>query len=167
MDTQATIDEALARLRAEFPARFEAALTEQALRDENAKLLGKKGELTAILKDMGKIPGDARKAVGEKVNRLKQDVEAAFEKRLGAVARAKRDAELNARPFDLTLPGRELAQLGHKHPISLVREELVEIFRGMGFAVHDGPDVEHEENNFGKLGYPPDHPATDMQDTFW
>jgi phenylalanyl-tRNA synthetase alpha chain len=167
MDTQATIDEALARLRAEFPARFEAALTEQSLRDENAKILGKKGELTAILKDMGKIPGDARKAVGEKVNRLKQDVEAHFEKCLAKIAREKRDAELNARPFDLTLPGRDLAPLGHKHPISLVREELVEIFRGMGFAVHDGPDVEHEENNFGKLGYPPDHPATDMQDTFW
>jgi phenylalanyl-tRNA synthetase alpha chain len=167
MDTQATIDEALARLRGEFPARFEAATTEQALRDENAKILGKKGEITAILRDMGKAPPEARRAIGEKVNRLKQEVEDGFQKRLTAILRAKRDAELNARPFDLTLPGRALAPLGHKHPISLVREELVEIFRGMGFAVHDGPDVELEENNFGKLGYPPDHPATDMQDTFW
>ncbi len=165
MDT--SIDEALARLRAEFPARFEQAATEQALRDENAKILGKKGELTAILKDMGKAPPDARKAIGERVNVVKQEVERAFQARLLALAKAKRDAELNARPFDLTLPGREPAPLGHKHPISIVREEIVEIFRSMGFAVHDGPDVELEENNFTKLGFPPDHPATDMQDSFW
>ncbi len=161
------IDEALARLRAEFPARFEQATTEQALRDENAKILGKKGELTAILKDMGKAPPEARKAIGEKVNLVKQEVEKTFHACLAKLAKAKRDAELNARPFDLTLPGREVAPLGHKHPISIVREEVVEIFRGMGFAVHDGPDVDFEENNFTKLGFPPDHPATDMQDSFW
>ena len=165
MDTP--IDEALARLRAEFPARFEQAATEQALRDENAKILGKKGELTAILKDMGKAPPEARKAIGEKVNVVKAEVEKKFQTCLLALANAKRDAELNARPFDLTLPGRELAPLGHKHPISIVREEVVEIFRSMGFAVHDGPDVDFEENNFTKLGFPPDHPATDMQDSFW
>jgi phenylalanyl-tRNA synthetase alpha chain len=165
--TIATIDSALSRLRDEYPARFESAQTEQALRDENAKILGKKGELTAVLSQMGKIPGEARKAVGEKVNLLKQEVEAKFQARLAALARVKRDAELNARPFDLTLPGREPAPRGHKHPISIVREEVVEIFRGMGFAVHDGPDVELEENNFTKLGFPPDHPATDMQDSFW
>ncbi len=167
MDTQATIDEALARLRAEFPVRFDQASSEQALRDENAKILGKKGELTAILKQMGTVPGEARKAIGEKVNLLKQEVETKFQARLGAIERTKRDAELNARPFDLTLPGRQLAPIGHKHPISIVREEVIEIFRGMGFAVHDGPDVELEENNFTKLGFPPDHPATDMQDSFW
>jgi phenylalanyl-tRNA synthetase alpha chain len=167
MSTEATIDAALARLRQDFPTRFKGAATEQALRDENAKILGKKGELTLILKDMGKAPPDARKAIGVKVNVLKQEVEELFEKCLAALARAKRDAELTARPFDLTLPGRPLAPLGHKHPISIVREEVVEIFRGMGFAVHDGPDVELEENNFTKLGFPPDHPATDMQDSFW
>jgi phenylalanyl-tRNA synthetase alpha chain len=167
MDTQAAIDEALARLRADFPLRFDAAATEQALRDENAKILGKKGELTAILKQMGAVPGEARKAIGEKVNLLKQEVESTFQARLDALSKAKRDAELNALPFDLTLPGRELACVGHKHPISIVREEVVAIFRSMGFAVHDGPDVEYEENNFTKLGFPPDHPATDMQDSFW
>src|SRR5262249_24110890 len=143
------------------------AATEQALRDENARILGKKGELTAILRQMREVAPEARKAIGEKVNVLKQDVETLFQKRLGALARAKREAELNARPFDMTLAWREPAPLGHKHPISIVREELVEIFRGMGFAVHDGPDVELEENNFTKLGFPPDHPATDMQDSFW
>src|SRR5262249_33260254 len=152
---QKSIDDALAELRSHFGARFEAAATEQALRDENAKILGKKGELTAILKQMGSVPAEGRKAIGEKVNALKQEVESAFEARLAAIARGKRDADLNARPFDLSLPGRPLAPLGHKHPISAVREEICGIFRGLGFAVHDGPDVELEENNFTKLGFPP------------
>jgi phenylalanyl-tRNA synthetase alpha chain len=166
-EIQSSIEQALAALRAQFRARLEASKTEQALRDENAKLLGKKGELTAILKQMGAVPADARKAIGEKVNALKQEVEAAFDARLRAIANAKRDAELHARPFDLTLPARVAAPLGHKHPIAIVREEVGDALRSLGFAVHDGPEVELEENNFTKLGFPPDHPATDMQDSFW
>ena len=164
---QISIDEALADLRASFPARFAKARTEQELRDENAKILGKKGELTAILKGMGSVPGDARKVLGEKVNALKGDVERAFDDCLRNLAAAKRQAELTARPYDLTLPGRAPAPEGHKHPLAIVREEIVGVFRGMGFAVHDGPEIELEENNFTKLGFPPDHPATDMQDSFW
>jgi phenylalanyl-tRNA synthetase alpha chain len=147
--------------------RFEQATTEQTLRDENAKVLGKKGELTSILKQMGGLPPDARKAVGELANALKREVETVFEERLRAIDRARRAADLEAPPFDLTLPGRELAPLGHAHPVSIVRDAIVDVFRGLGFAVHDGPEVEHEENNFTKLGFPPDHPATDMQDSFW
>src|SRR5690606_3637340 len=79
----------------------------------------------------------------------------------------ERAAELAAPPFDLTLPGRVPVVAGHKHPISLVREEIVGVFRQLGFAVFDGPEVEEEENNFSMLGFPPDHPATDMQATFW
>ncbi|MGO8999701.1 MAG: phenylalanine--tRNA ligase subunit alpha [Polyangiaceae bacterium] len=164
---QSSIDGALAELRRAFPARFAAAKTEQDLRDENAKILGKKGELTAILKGMGSVPADARKAIGEKVNALKQEVESAFETRLRELVLAKRQAELHARPFDLTLPGRAPGPVGHKHPLAIVREEILGVFRGMGFAVHDSPEIDLEENNFSKLGFPPDHPATDMQDSFW
>ncbi len=167
MATDAPIARSLEALRATFRVRFEKALTEQALRDENAKILGKKGELTAILKQMGAVPADERKAIGELVNALKQDVQTAFDERLHAIVRGRREAELNAPPFDLTLPARTPAPLGHAHPISIVRDEIVDILVSLGFAVHDGPEVEVEENNFGKLGYPPDHPATDMQDTFW
>jgi len=78
-----------------------------------------------------------------------------------------RDAELNATPFDLSLPGRPPAPRGHRHPISLVREEILDIFRSLGFEVAWGPEVELESNNFTKLAFPPDHPATDLQDTFW
>jgi phenylalanyl-tRNA synthetase alpha chain len=164
--TQSSIEDSLSSLRATFRARFEQAATEQALRDENAKILGK-GELTAVLSQMRSVSADARKAIGELANELKREVEAAFEARLGAIARGRRDAELNAPPFDLTLPGRLPAPLGHPHPISIVRDEIVDVLASLGFAVHDGPEVETEENNFTRLGFPPDHPATDMQDSFW
>ena len=162
-----SIDAALRELRERFPARFAAASTEAQLRDENAKILGKKGELTAILKELGKAAPDARRAIGEKTNVVKQAVEAGFEARLAELLRERRHADLTARPYDLTLPGRSLAPVGHKHPISIVREEIVDVFRDLGFVVHDGPEVELEENNFTKLGVPKDHPATDMQDSFW
>ncbi len=167
-DAKEAIDRALADLGARFPARFAAAATEQALRDENAKISGKKGELTVLLAGIGKAPKAARRAIGEAVNELKAAVEAGFQARLAEITRAARDLDLGARPFDLTLPGRPLPAVpGHAHPISIVREEVIDVFRGLGFAVFDGPDVELEENNFGKLGFPPDHPATDMHDTFF
>jgi phenylalanyl-tRNA synthetase alpha chain len=162
-----SISRALETLRAEFAQRFAAAANEQALRDENAKILGKKGELKAILRQLGSAPPESRRAVGEQANLLQQEVESAFEARLAALLRAQRQAELTAPPFDLTLPGRSRAPLGHKHPVSIVREEITDIFQSLGFAIHDGPEVELEENNFTKLGFPPDHPATDMQDSFW
>ena len=162
-----SIDTALEALRAAFLPRFKAAATEQALRDENAKILGKKGELTAILKEMGKAPPESRKAIGEKVNSLKNEVEAGFQSCLREIQSKAREAELSAPPFDLTLPGRAPSGRGHKHPIEIVREEVVAVFRQLGFAVFDGPEIEHEENNFTMLGFPPDHPATDMQDSFW
>ena len=166
-DPSLAIDQALANLRAAFLPRFRGAATEQALRDENAKILGKKGELTAILAMLGKAAPESRKAIGQKVNALKQEVERGFEGCLEELRAKAREAELSAPPFDLTLPGREPVAAGHKHPISIVREEVIALFRQLGFAVFDGPDVEHESNNFTKLGFPPDHPATDMQDSFW
>ncbi len=166
-DVAQTIFASLDALRASFPSRFAAAATEQALRDENAKILGKKGELTAILKQLGAAPPEARRSIGERVNVLKQEVERSFDEHLAAIAKKKRDADLTARPFDLTLPGRPLAPLGHKHPLSIVREEILSIFQSLGFAVFDAPEIETEANNFTRLGFPPDHPATDMQDSFW
>jgi phenylalanyl-tRNA synthetase alpha chain len=157
----------LERLRAGFRERFAAAKTEQALRDENAKILGKSGDLTAILKLMGKVAPEDRKLIGGKTNELKGEVEKAFNDALAALANAKRKADLEAPPYDLTLPGREPAPRGHAHPISIVRDEIVEIFEQMGFAVFDGPEIDTAANNFDRLGFPPDHPATDMHDTFY
>lgn len=166
-DPTREIEEGLSKLGTSFREAFASATTEQALRDAHARVLGKKGDLTALLKQMGKVPGEARKGIGEKVNALKAEVEKAFDERLAAIAKAARKADIEARPFDLTLPGRSPAPRGHLHPITQVRDDLLAIFRDLGFVVAAGPEVETEEYNFTKLGFPPDHPATDMQDSFW
>ena len=166
-DPHAPILASLEALRLGYASRFEAATSEQTLRDENAKILGKKGDLPEILKLMGSVPAESRKSIGAKVNELKTEIEAAFEKRLHEIVAGARKKDLEAPPFDLTLPGRAPSPLGHKHPLSIVREEIVDIFVSLGFQIHDGPEIELEENNFTKLGFPPDHPATDMQDSFW
>ena len=166
MDPTKALEESLDSFGREYESAFAAATTEQALRDEKARLLGKKGALTEALKLMGKVPPADRKRIGERVNAEKAAVEAAFEARLAALHAEARQRELDARPFDLSLPGR-VPPRGHRHPISLVVDDLLRIFRDLGFVVVEGPEVELEENNFTKLAFPPDHPATDMQDTFW
>jgi len=147
--------------------RFDSAATEHELRALKAEILGKKGELTAELKSLGQAPPEERKRIGERVNVAKAEVEAAFEARLSALAAAARRAELEAPPFDLTLPGRFPLPRGHLHPVTRVKWEILDVFRSLGFAVAWGPEVELEQNNFERLAFPPDHPATDMQDSFW
>lgn len=147
--------------------QFKSAKTEHDLRALRAEVLGKKGELTAVLRSLGQAPPEQRKAIGERVNGVKAEVEAAFEARLAELAREAREAELNRPPFDLTLPGRLGIPRGHRHPITQVRDEILDIFRSLGFEVAWGPEVELEQNNFTKLAFPEDHPATDMQDSFW
>jgi len=151
----------------EYRKRFAAAQTEHDLRNVRADILGKKGALTRVLRAMGAVPTDRKREMGERVNAARAEVESAFEGRLLALHQALRETELNATPFDLSLPGRSPALRGHRHPISLVREEILDIFRSLGFEVAWGPEVELEINNFTKLAFPPDHPATDLQDTFW
>ena len=129
------------------------------------RVLGKK-ELTQLLRRMARSRRQ-RKVVGEKVNLLKAEVEGAFVEKLGALERAAREADLNAAPYDITLPGRVPAPRGHLHPLTQVKNDVLAAFRDLGFVIGHGPEVELEENNFTKLGFPPDHPATDMQDTFW
>lgn len=166
-DPAREIEEGLAQLGQRFRERFAAAENEQDLRAAKAEVLGKKGDLTSLLRLMGKVGADARKTIGERVNAVKADVETTFEKRLAEIRRAERDADLNAPPFDLTLPGRCPVPRGHLHPITRVKDEILDIFRSLGFEVAWGPEVELEQNNFTKLAFPPDHPATDMQDSFW
>lgn len=166
-DAAEEIRAGLSALGERFREQFAAAGNEQELRNAKAEVLGKSGELTKLLKLMGKVPADQRKAIGEQVNSVKSDVEEAFEGRLRAIQRAEREADLRARPHDLTLPGRVPAPRGHLHPITRVKDEILDIFRSLGFEVSWGPEVELESNNFEKLAFPPDHPATDMQDTFW
>jgi phenylalanyl-tRNA synthetase alpha chain len=161
------IDEGLAALGTRFRDAFAAASTEQALRAEQAKVLGKKGDLTAVLALMRHVPAADRPGVGAKVNAFKDEVEAAFSERLREIAAAARRAELEGLPVDLTLPGHVDYVRGHGHPVRETMDALLAIFRDLGFVVARGPEVELEANNFTKLAFPPDHPATDMQDSFW
>jgi phenylalanyl-tRNA synthetase alpha chain len=166
-DPVKAIEEGLEALGTRYRDAFAAASSEPTLRVEHAHVLGKKGELTAILALMRHVPGDKKAAAGSRVNAFKNEVEAAFEARLREIARAAREAELRGLPFDLSLPGRTEVGRGHFHTIAQVRDELLAIFRDLGFVAEAGPEIELEENNFAKLAFPPDHPATDMQDSFW
>ena len=161
------VEARLAALGEQLGERFAGATTEPELRARRAELLGKKGELTALLRSMSTVPKDRRKAVGERVNAVRGEVEAAFETRLAELQQAARRADLEARPYDLTLPGRVPVPQGHIHPVTRVKDEILDIFASLGFEIAWGPEVELEENNFTKLAFPPDHPATDMQDSFW
>lgn len=151
----------------EYRERFSRATSEHDLRYVRADILGKKGALTRVLRSMNLVPAERKREMGEKVNAARSEVEAAFETRLNEIRRSLREAELNAPPLDLTLPGRTAVSRGHHHPITSVRDEILDIFRSLGFEVAWGPEVELELNNFTKLAFPPDHPATDQQDTFW
>jgi phenylalanyl-tRNA synthetase alpha chain len=166
-DAALEISAGLAALGEQFREAFAAATSEQELRAAKALVLGKKGHLTAVLKLMAKVDAEERRAMGQRVNEVRTEVESEFDRCLAALVRRQREAELTARPFDLTLPGRRPAPRGHLHPLSRVRDEILDIFRSLGFEIAWGPEVELEENNFKKLAFPPDHPATDMQDTFW
>ena len=165
-DSTLDIEAGLAAFGPRARAAFEAAATEQELRNARAEILGKKGKLTEILRSLGQAPADKRREYGERVNGVRSEVEAAFEARLSTLLGALRAADLNAPPFDMSLPGR-VAERGHHHPITQVTNEILEIFRSLGFEVAWGPQIELESHNFTKLAFPPDHPATDMQDSFW
>ena len=167
-DPVAAIEDGLAALGTEYRDAFSAATSEPALREAYAAVLGKKkGSLTKVMALMRHVPAPSRPQVGAAVNTFKQAVEEAFATRLAALEGEAREADLRARPYDLTLPGRSLGGHGHLHPVHQTRDELLSIFRDLGFEVVAGPEVELEDNNFTKLAFPPDHPATDMQDTFW
>lgn len=163
----ADVDATLTGLRDHAHQVFQASRTEADLREHHTKLLGKRGEVTNLVSTIRQYPPAQRSAVGARINALKQEVEAMFEARLREMAQAAKADELRQVPFDLGLPGRCQFERGHLHPIHQVKEELLSIFRSLGFVVASGPEVETEENNFTKLAFPPEHPATDMQDSFW
>ena len=163
-DTSKLIAE-LDRLAAEFAGEIGGLATEEEIRLAQARYLGKKGKVSDLMKALGKLPPAERPAVGEAANRAKSGIERAVGERLSALAEASLSADLS-RVVDVTLPPRGAA-LGTLHPLTLVRREIEEIFLGLGFEVRTGPWVESEWNNFDALNTPPDHPARDMQDTFF
>jgi len=139
---------------------------EEELQSLKVRFLGKKGELTAIMKGIGSLSPEERPLIGQVVNSVRDRLEAAFEeKSLSLKEKLKKD-RLKTEKIDVTLPGRR-SLLGTKHPVTLVIEEISDIFAGLGFLVAEGPEIELDYYNFEALNFPKDHPARDMQDTFF
>ncbi|HEB53317.1 MAG TPA: phenylalanine--tRNA ligase subunit alpha [bacterium] len=158
MDTSAKQEEWLAAIAAAPDAQALAAL--------DARLFGPKGEVLALLRSVTSLPKEERPAFGKAANAVKQAVERALGDKKAAFARQELERELQATDFDPTEPGPRLSR-GAMHPITIVQNELVDLFTSMGFRWEDGPEVESEYYNFDALNIPGDHPARESQDTFW
>ena len=130
------------------------------------KYLGKKGELTVVLRGMGQLSAEERPVVGQIVNDVRADIENALAARKEALKAQALEAQLKAEKLDVTMPG-TAPRMGHVHPLTLVQRDLEDIFIGMGFSIVEGPEVEYDYYNFQALNIPPDHPARDTQDTFY
>ena len=157
--------ENLERLRDEFHTAIEPLADEQAIRAAQAQFLGKKGKVSELMKELGKLPAADRPQVGTAANGVKNFIEAMVEQRLRSLAERAAKADL-ARSIDVTLPARPVAG-GHLHLLTQVRLEAVQIFSELGFVVAEGPQIETDWNTFEALAIPKDHPARDMQDTFY
>ena len=130
------------------------------------RYLGKKGELTAVLRGMGKLSAEERPVIGQIANEVREAIENELSARAQAAKNAELDRRLKAERLDVTVPGTEIA-VGHIHPLDRVQRDMEEIFIGMGFDIVEGPEVEYDYYNFQALNIPPDHPARDTQDTFY
>jgi phenylalanyl-tRNA synthetase alpha chain len=160
------LEEQLSAIESGALARIAAARSPQELEPVRVEVLGRKGFLAQIGKEMGSIPPEQRARAGKLLNAVKQKLEEAFASRQQQFAETALNSRLAAEWVDLTLPAPG-PQEGHLHPITQIQTEIEDLFVSLGFAVLDGPEVETEYYNFDALNIPPDHPARDMQDTFW
>lgn len=158
--------EQLAQIKKRAMDELGACQTVKELEDLRVKVLGKKGELTGILKQMGKLSAEERPVIGQMANEVRQDLERKIEEIKAALKEKQMAEQLASEQLDVTMPGRPF-ELGSMHPLSLVLEEIEEIFLGMGFDIAEGPEVEYDYYNFEALNLPKDHPARDTQDTFY
>jgi phenylalanyl-tRNA synthetase alpha chain len=156
----------LSELRATALAAIAAADSPEELERVRVDVLGRKGALAQISKEMGKVAPEQRGPVGKLLNAVKQEVEGALEAKERKFADAALEARLDAEWMDLTLPAPGVRP-GSLHPITQIQAEIEDLFVSMGFTVLDGPEVESEYHNFDALNIPADHPARDTQDTFW
>ncbi len=158
--------EQLERLRASALAEITESSDLSALEAVRVKFLGKKGEITGILKQMGKLTPEERPVMGQLANAVRQAVEEAVENAADALKEKQKALRLESETLDVTMPGTP-AEIGHRHPLSIVLDEVKDIFIGMGFQIADGPEVEWDYYNFEALNIPEGHPARDTQDTFY
>ena len=153
-------------LEQQATAEIADALDATALEQLRVGLLGKKGRLSGVLGAMGKLPGDERPLVGQRANVLKTQVQSLLAERLAAVKQAAMAERIARESIDVTAPASGIP-MGHRHPLITTTEEIVDLFLGLGYSVAEGPEVERDHYNFTALNIPEDHPARDMQDTFY
>ena len=156
----------LEQIRREALSAMESAQNAQELDALRVKYLGKKGELTAVLKQMGKLSAEERPVMGQLANDVRAAVEEAIAAQSAVLAQKAMEEKLSAETVDVTIPGKR-AQQGHKHPMYTVLDEIKEIFINMGFEIMDGPEIEQADYNFTKLNAPENHPSRDWTDTFY
>ena len=147
-------------------AALEAAETPAALEELRVRLLGKKGELTAVLKMMGKLSPEERPVMGQLANAVRAEIENKLEERKTAIHAAVLEAKLAAEAIDVTIPGETVA-VGHQHPMNQVLQQIKDIFVGLGYEVIEGPEVELASYNFTRLNIEDGHPSRDRSDTFY
>ncbi len=158
--------EQLNEIKKKAKERLEGISELSALENLRVELLGKKGELTAVLKGMGKLSAEERPAVGQLANEVRGFIENTIETKKAEFEAAIERAKIESETIDVTMPGTKV-ELGKKHPLTTVLDDLKDIFIGMGFSVVEGPEVELDYYNFEALNIPKDHPARDTQDTFY
>ena len=156
----------LEQIRLQALAALEAADSPAALEELRVKWLGKKGELTAVLKMMGKLSAEERPVMGQLANSVRADIEAKLEERKAAIHSAVLEAKLASEALDVTIPG-DAVTMGHQHPMNMVLQQIKEIFVGLGYQVVDGPEVELADYNFTRLNIEEGHPSRDRSDTFY
>jgi phenylalanyl-tRNA synthetase alpha chain len=157
----------LTEIRREAQAAIEAAPSAAALEDLRVRYLGRKSELTGMLRSIGELPPDQRGPVGKGANEVKVALEALLEERVAGLEAAELDERLRTDAVDVTLPGDPPAAPGHLHLVTQTRREIEDVFLGLGFSVAEGPEIEFDYYNFTALNHPPDHPARMLQDTFY
>ena len=156
----------LESIREQALAALEEASTPAALEELRVKLLGKKGELTAVLKQMGKLSAEERPVMGQMANSVRAAIEEKLEQRKQTIHAAALEAKLAAEAIDVTIPGEQFS-IGHQHPMNQVLQEIKDAFVGMGYTVYEAPEVELAEYNFTKLNIEEGHPSRDRSDTFY
>ncbi|MDA9699638.1 phenylalanine--tRNA ligase subunit alpha [Synechococcus sp. AH-736-M02] len=153
-------------LEQQAAAEIAVAADAAALEQLRVGLLGKKGRISGVLGAMGKLPGEERPLVGQRANVLKTQVQSLLGERLQAVKQAAMAERIARESLDVTAPASGVP-MGHRHPLITTTEEIVDLFLGLGYSVAEGPEVERDHYNFTALNIPEDHPARDMQDTFY
>ena len=158
--------EALEKIKKSAMAALEDARDSKVLEEIRVKYLGKKGEITAILKQMGKLSAEERPKMGQLANKVRADIEEALSTTQATIKEKMREQSLKSETLDVTLPGKKISR-GQLHPLNIVMSEIEEVFMGMGFDIVEGPEVETDHYCFEALNMPKDHPARDTQDTFY